>query len=58
MNQFKVEPGYVYHIKDSYYNVVNDPKLMRNHEGGSYRPAYFCLKDAKKGLLWIVPMST
>ena len=31
---------------------------MRNHEGGSYRPAYFCLKDEKTGLLWVVPMSS
>ncbi|MCL2874163.1 MAG: hypothetical protein FWE29_04445 [Defluviitaleaceae bacterium] len=53
-----IKPGYVYHIKDSYFEAVNDDKLMRNHEGGAYRPTYFCLKDKKTGLLWIVPMSS
>jgi len=51
-------PGYVYHIKDSYFEVAKDDKLMRNHEGGAYRPTYFCLKDEKTELLWVIPMST
>ena len=53
-----IKPGYVYHIKDSYFEAANDDKLMRNHEGGAYRPTYFCVKDEKTGLLWVIPMST
>ena len=58
MNTNDIKPGYVYHIKDLYFEVAKDDKLMRNHEGGSYRPTYFCLKDEKTGLLWVVPMSS
>jgi len=51
-------PGYVYHIKDSYFDAVQDSRLMRNHEGGALRPTYFCLRDDKTQLLWMVPMSS
>jgi hypothetical protein len=57
MSDSDVKPGYVYHIKDIYFDVAKDDKLMRNHEGNAYRPTYFCLKDEKTGLLWVVPMS-
>jgi|GEM_PF-257724 len=57
MDNFDAKPGYVYHIKDSYFEVANDDKLMRNREDGSYRPTYYCLKDEKTGLLWVIPMS-
>jgi hypothetical protein len=58
MNAINIKLGYVYHIKDTYFNVAQDDKLMRNHEGGSYRPTYFCVKDENTGLLWVIPMST
>ena len=57
MNENDIRPGYVYHIKDSYFEAANDDKLMRNHEGGGQRPTYFCIKDDKTGLLWVIPMS-
>ena len=53
-----IKPGYVYHIKDSYFDVANDDMLMQNREGGAYRPTYFCVKDEKTGLLWVIPMSS
>jgi len=54
----RIEPGYVYHIKNSYFDKAQDDKLMRNHEGGALRPTYFCLRDEKTGLYWMIPMST
>jgi len=57
MNITDIKPGYVYHIKDDYFVVAKDDKLMRNREGGAYRPTYYCLKDEKTGLLWVIPMS-
>ena len=51
-------PGYVYHIKDEFFEKVQDDKLMKNKEGGTYRPTYYCVKDEKTSLLWVVPMST
>ena len=57
MDYSNVRPGYVYHIKDLYFDTVKDDKLMRNREGGAYRPTYYCLSDEKTKLLWVVPMS-
>ena len=58
MNENDIQSGYVYHIKDSYFDIAQDDKLMKNYEGGAYRPTYFCLEDLKTGLLWVIPMST
>ena len=57
-NKAIIIPGYVYHIKDKYFEVANDKMLMRNYESGAYRPTYLCLKDEKTGLHWAIPMST
>jgi len=50
--------GYVYHIKDEYFAKANDPNLMQNKENGNYRPTFYCLKDEKTSLLWMVPLSS
>ena len=42
----KVKTGYLYHIKDEYFDVANDENLMQNHERGKRRPTYFTIKDA------------
>ncbi len=31
---------------------------MKNKEGGTFRPTYFCIRDKDTPLLWMVPMST
>ena len=28
----EIKEGYVYHIKNDYFELVNDDKLMKNHE--------------------------
>lgn len=30
----EVKTGYIYHIKDEFFDVVNDDSLMSNHERG------------------------
>lgn len=50
--------GYAYHIKDDFFQKVNDPCLMKNKEKGNYRPTYYCKMDNNTGLLWMVPMSS
>ena len=47
----------MYHIKDDYFNKVQDKMLMQNKEGGNYRPTYYALRDEETSLLWMVPMS-
>lgn len=49
---------YVYHIKDEYFEKVQDSKLMQNKENGTYRPTFYCLRDEKTSLLWLVPLSS
>ena len=52
----KIQTGYLYHIKDEYFSVVNDNNLMTNHERGKKRPTYFTIKD--KDILWFIPLSS
>ena len=54
----EVKEGYVYHIKDEYFEVVKDETLMKNHENGKARPTYFCIKDKTSDILWFIPMSS
>ena len=54
----EIKEGYVYHIKNEYFNFVNDKKLMRNHEGNASRPNYFCIKNDKDEIIWFIPMSS
>lgn len=52
----KVQTGYLYHIKDEFFDVVNDGSLMANHENGKSRPTYFTIKD--NDILWFIPISS
>ena len=52
----EIKTGYLYHIKDEYFDVVNDETLMQNHERGEKRPTYFTIKD--KNILWFIPISS
>ena len=54
----EVKQGYVYHIKNDYFNVVHDEKLMKNHEGNATRPNYFCIKKENTEVAWFIPMSS
>ena len=33
-DKVKIETGYLYHIKDEFFDIVNDDSLMTNHERG------------------------
>ena len=52
----EIKTGYLYHIKDEYFDVVNDDSLMQNHERGKKRPTYFTIKD--DDILWFIPISS
>lgn len=52
----KVKTGYLYHIKDEFFDVVNDENLMANKEKGHKRPTYFTIGD--KDILWFIPLSS
>ena len=52
----KVQTGYLYHIKDEFFNRINNKGLMINHENGHSRPSYLAIKDEE--MLWFIPLST
>ncbi len=52
----EIKTGYLYHIKDEYFDVVNDENLMQNHERGKKRPPYFTVKEGN--ILWFIPISS
>ena len=52
----KVQTGYIYHIKEDFFDKINDKGLMINHENGKARPTYFTIKD--KNILWFIPLSS
>ena len=52
----KIQTGYLYHIKDEFFEIVNDETLMTNHERDKKRPTYFTIKD--KDILWFIPLSS
>lgn len=55
-DELKIETGYLYHIKDSFFDKINDSNLLINHENGKTRPTYFTLKD--RDILWFIPLSS
>lgn len=52
----KIKTGYIYHIKDEFFDLINDKGTMINHENGRTRPTYFTIKD--KNILWFIPLSS
>ena len=52
----KIRTGYLYHIKDEFFDKINSKGLMINHENGKLRPTYFTIKD--KNILWFIPLSS
>ena len=55
----KVENGKFYFIKDEFFDIFKDYKLMQNKENGNKRPWYFCFNysDDEK-IIWFVPISS
>ena len=52
----EIKTGYIYHIKDEFFDRINDKGLMINHENGKARPTYFTIKDGD--ILWFIPLSS
>lgn len=55
----KIQQGYSYHIKDEFFDLVQDTYLMSNKEHGNYRPHYYAIQDKKNPeLYWMIPISS
>ena len=56
VDSMKAQTGYLYHIKDEFFDRINNKGLMINHENGHSRPSYLAIKD--DDILWFIPLST
>lgn len=54
-----IEDGKFYFIKDDFFELFKEYKLMKNKENGNKRPCYFCFKDNRDDrIIWFVPISS
>lgn len=55
----EIRQGYSYHIKDEFFNMVQDKYLMSNKENVNYRPHFYAIQDKKnQALYWMIPISS
>lgn len=55
----EIRQGYSYHIKDEFFDMVQDKYLMSNKENGNYRPHFYAIQDKKnQDLYWMIPISS
>lgn len=54
----EIRQGYSYHIKDIFFELIKDAKLMENKENDNYRPHYYAVKDLNNNMLWMIPISS
>lgn len=55
----KIEKNFFYFIKDEFFDLVQDDKLLKNKENGNKRPFYYCFKRKEDdNLLWLIPVSS
>lgn len=50
-----IEGGF-YIIKEEFFNLVDEPFLRANKQGN--RPHYYCFKDDKALVYWMIPLSS
>lgn len=53
----KIKSGYLYFIKNDFFDKVQDSCLKINYEHTS-RPHYFAFKDGEYDLFWAIPLSS
>lgn len=54
-----IQSGFYYHIKNTFFEEVQDSSLMTNKEDGNYRPHYLAIQDCQNpGIYWMVPVSS
>ena len=54
----KIKEGFVYHIRDEYFDLVQGCDIKNKANNGKTYPAYCCHKDSSRNIFWMIPMST
>ena len=47
LHYMEIRQGYSYHIKDEFFDMVQDKYLMSNKENGNHRPHFYAIQDKK-----------
>lgn len=51
----QINIGCFYFIKDLFFDIIDDPKLMQNKENGNKRPCYYCFKSKEyDNIIWFI----
>lgn len=51
--------GYVYHLKDEFFDLIDNKYLMSNKENNGFRPHFCAIADMKnKDIFWMIPISS
>ena len=59
LQYMEIQQGYSYHIKDEFFDKVQDKYLMSNKESGNYRLHFYAIQDKKnQALYWMIPISS
>lgn len=54
-----IQQGYSYHLKQDFFDLVQDKYLMSNKENENYRPHFYAIQDKKNpALYWMIPISS
>lgn len=55
----QIRPGFSYHIKNSFFDFVQDNALMSNKENGHFRPHFLAIQDDfDENIYWMIPISS
>lgn len=55
----ELKEGFSYHIKNEFFEKINEIKFMKNKEGNNYRPHYYAICDPlNRDILWMIPISS
>ncbi len=55
----QIDVGCFYFIKDTFFDIIDDPELMKNKKNGNKRPCYYCFKSKEyNNIIWFIPVST
>lgn len=55
LQYMEIQQGYSYHIKDEFFDMVQDKYLMSNKGNGNYRPHFYAIQDKKNpNLYWMI----
>lgn len=59
LKYMEIQQGYSYHIKEEFFDMIQDKYLMSNKENGNYRPHFYAIQDKKNSALyWMIPISS